>query len=263
MTRVHGTESAARVADVLLTFIDGPEAIGVSAIARRLDLSKAVVHRTLQSLVDRQLVAYESRSRAYKLGPASAALGARALRESDLRTVAMPVLRELQHLTGETTTVSALVPGGRVYLDQIESAQEIKMTVEVGRRYPLHAGASSRSILAFLPLDERAEVIDGALQARTSETLTDRDRLVASLDEVRRVGYAYSDGERQADAGSVAAPIFGFDGSVRGSISVCGPRARVDDEARARFIPPLLESADTISRALGWHGGLPDADVAP
>ena len=63
----------------------------------------------------------------------------------------MPVLRELQAGTGETTTVSAYVPGGRVYLDQVESAQEIKMTVELGRRFPLHAGSSSTCILAFLP----------------------------------------------------------------------------------------------------------------
>lgn len=133
-----GTEAAARVADVLMLFTDGPDFLGVSAIARELDLSKAVVHRILQTLLQRGLIANHPDSRGYSLGPAAAALGARALRESRLRTVAMPVLRELQRATGETTTVSAVVPGGRVYLDQVESAREIKMTVEVGRRFPLH-----------------------------------------------------------------------------------------------------------------------------
>ena len=51
-----GTETAARVADVLLLFTRGPAALGVSEIARQLGLSKAVVHRILQSLASRSLV---------------------------------------------------------------------------------------------------------------------------------------------------------------------------------------------------------------
>src|SRR5262249_1445924 len=52
--RAHsGTESAARVADVLTLFIAGPAALGVSEISRELGLSKAVVHRILQSLASR------------------------------------------------------------------------------------------------------------------------------------------------------------------------------------------------------------------
>ena len=147
MTEQLGTEAAARVADVLLAFLQGPRSLGVSALARELRLSKAVVHRILQTLVHRGLLTSDLSTREYHLGPAAAALGARSLRESDLRTLAMPVLRELQQVTGETTTVSALVPGGRVYLDQVESKKEIKMTVEVGRRFPLHAGSSSTCML--------------------------------------------------------------------------------------------------------------------
>ena len=51
--------------------------------------------------------------------------------------------------------------------------------------------------------------------------------------------------------------MFGVDGAVVGAISVCGPVDRVDDAARARFVPLLVQAADDISRALGWRGGLP------
>lgn len=257
MAGIQGTEAAARVADVLLLFTDGPDFLGVSAIARSLDLSKAVVHRILQTLVDRQLLVSDPASRGYQLGPAAAALGARALRESQLRTVAMPVLRELQLATGETTTISARVPGGRVYLDQVECTREIKMTVEVGRRFPLHAGSSSTCILAFLPPAEQDAVLAGDLPSLTSRTVTDTEVLRRRLADIRRLGFAGSDGERQEGAGSVAAPVFGFDGTVLGAISVCGPAARVDAAARDRFVPLLREAADAISRALGWCGGLP------
>ncbi|MEV0425713.1 IclR family transcriptional regulator [Micromonospora sp. NPDC050495] len=257
MAESQGTEAASRVADVLLLFTDGPDFLGVTAIARSLDLSKAVVHRILQTLVERRLLVSDPASRGYQLGPGAAALGARALRESQLRTVAVPVLRELQLTTGETTTVSARVHGGRVYLDQVESTREIKMTVEVGRRFPLHAGSSSTCILAFLPDTEREAVLATELPSLTGRTVTDADVLRTRLTTIRETGLAHSDGERQEGAGSVASPVFGIDGTVVGAISVCGPAHRVDAAARERFGPLVWEAADRISRALGWSGGLP------
>ncbi len=56
MTTQPGTETAGRVIDVLLLFTDGPDELGVSRIARELGLSKAVVHRILQTLVARGMV---------------------------------------------------------------------------------------------------------------------------------------------------------------------------------------------------------------
>lgn len=257
MAEAAGTTSAGRVADVLLLFSDGPGALGVSEISRRLTLPKAVVHRILTTLVDRRLLETEPELRAYRLGPAAAALGARALRESRIRAEAMPVLRDLSRRTGETATVSARMSGGRVYLDQVESPQEIKMTVETGRRYPLHTGSSSNCILAFLPADEQAAILAVEIPAVTEHTVVDPAKLQERLRTIRREGYATSASERQLGAGAVAAPIFGLTGEVVGSISVCGPAARVDDDARRRYIPLVREAADTISRRLGWHGGLP------
>jgi DNA-binding IclR family transcriptional regulator len=253
-----GTEAAARVADVLMLFTSGAESLGVSAVARELGLSKAVVHRILWTLADRSLISPDPVSRGYRLGPGSAALGARALRGSSLRTTAAPLIEALQQSTGETTTVSSLVPGGRVYLAQVESPQQIRMTVEIGRKFPLHAGSSGKVILAFMSTERRQEVFASGLEPLTSNTVVDVAALNSELAEVRRSGLASSRGERQSDAGSVAAPVFGLDGDVVGAISVCGPIGRVDEHACDRFAPALAAAADEISRGLGWSGGLPE-----
>lgn len=252
-----GTESAARVADVLLLFLHQPT-YGVTEIARKLELSKGVVHRILQSLESRSLIEYDEDRRAYRLGPAVAGLGARALSNLDLREVALPVLRGLARATEETVTLSALVGSWRVYIDQLPSLKEIKMTVEVGRPFPLHAGASSRAILAFAPKDLRQAVLESPLNPLTSETITDRASLEATLAETVRTGLARSRGERQERAGSVAAPLFGPDGTVVGAISVCGPIDRFDDDTCERFAPSVLQAAREISTALGWDGRLPN-----
>ncbi|RCG24711.1 IclR family transcriptional regulator [Streptomyces diacarni] len=249
-----GTETAGRVIDVLLLFTDGPGELGVSRIARELGLSKAVVHRILQTLVARGMVTLDHTSRLYRLGPTTAALGARALRGSDLRAVAAQPLRKLQEETGETVTLTALVPGGRAYVDQIVSTHEVKMTVELGRRFPLHAGSSGKCVLAFLPEGEREAILTGALPALTGSTRTDADTLRGELAAIRQLGYSTSQGERQADAGSLASPLFGLDGDVRGSVSVCGPRSRFTPRFIDECAPRVSEAARDISTALGWTG---------
>lgn len=252
-----GTEGAARVADVLLAFIGRDDAVGVTTLARELDLSKAVVHRILRTLVDRKLLEADIATRGYRLGQAAAAIGARAMRESRVREIAMPRMRELRAVTGETSTLSVRVPGGRVYLDQVESLQEVKMTVELGRRFPLHAGSSSRAILAFLPKDEQDSVIAAGLDPLTSETVIDPERLREALETVRSTGIARSYGERQVGAASVACPVFDLDGQVVAAISVCGPRVRLSDETMREFGALVRSASDQVSVALGWRGGLP------
>ncbi len=247
-----GTEAAARVADVLLLFTTGPSSLGVSAISRELGLSKAVVHRILQSLASREVVVLDGENRGYRLGPAVAALGARAWRDSDLRSTAVPVLRELRDATGETTTLSELIGDARVYLDQVESEQEIKMTVETGRRFPLHAGGSGKAILAFLPEERREALLRRPLEALTVRTVVDPEQLREELAEVARSFVAISGGERQVGAGAVAAPVFGVDGHVVGSLSVCGPVQRFDPETVARHAPLVRAAGAQVSRALGW-----------
>ncbi|MDL4774050.1 MULTISPECIES: IclR family transcriptional regulator [Thermomonosporaceae] len=247
-----GTEAAARVADVLLLFAGGPQYLGVSAISRELGLSKAVVYRILQSLVSREILETDADTAGYRLGPAAVALGVSALRRFDARNAAAPVLRRLRDETGETTTLSGLVGDERVYLDQYVSPHEIKMTVEIGRRFPLHAGSSGKVILASLPEERRAAVLARPLAALTGRTVTDEETLRRQLADAAREGVAVSLGERQADAGSVAAPLFGPDGEVHGSISVCGPRYRFAPDVVERYRELVCDAADEISRNWTW-----------
>ena len=100
-------------------------------------------------------------------------------------------------------------------------------------------------------------MVQGSLEALTGKTITDADELRRRIEAVRATGVAQSDGERQQGAGSIAAPVFGVDGDVVGSISVCGPAYRMQRETRETIVPHLQRAADEVSRALGWRGGLP------
>lgn len=246
----NGTESATRVADILLLFAGEAGSLGVTEVGRRLGLSKAVVHRILCSLESRDLLRFDDDSRAYHLGPAAVALGARALHQQDLRSAALPVLRRLQELTGETATVSALVGTARIYLDQVPSHRELKMMVETGRAFPLHAGSSSKVILAVAPSELREQIVGSELARLTDRTISEREELEKELARIRRLGYAVSRGERQHGAASVAAAVFGPDGNVVGSVSVCGPVSRFEPKTMRQVAPLVQRAAEEVSRRL-------------
>lgn len=236
-----------RAADVLALFVasDGQD-LGVTEIANSLDLSKAVVHRLLSTLTAKELLTNDTTSRRYRLGPMALALGVAYSDKLDLRRVVRPHLRELSQRSGETATLSLRHGWTRLYIDQVTPPREVKMTVAIGQTFPLHAGGSSKAFLAFFPEEERERYLrEHALEPLTEQTVTDPQRLREELATVREQGCAISLGERQAGAGSVAAPVLDSAGNPLAVLSICGPVERFRDEIdESRAL--LLEATERI-----------------
>lgn len=253
-------ESAERVSNVLLAFTSGEPVLGVAEIARRLGIPKSAVHRTLTALCRTGLVRQDPATAKYRLGMRAVDLGLAALDHGEIRTAALPVLREVTSRTGETTTMSLLAGRERFYAAQVESPQDVRMTVEVGLRCPLYAGASGRAILAFFSEAELDEYLRSVvLTALTERTITDAARLRDVLKQVRALGHAVSHGERDAWAAAVAAPFWDRDGRLAGSLSVCGPIARFESLPAGDFGALVAGAAGRLSQELrsGQPVGLP------
>ncbi len=258
-TRASSTAGTVdRALDVLELLLATRGPLGVRDIARRLDLSPATVHRLLGSLRSHGLVVQVGDTRAYQLGWAFLDYASALLADVRLADVAGPVARNLRDRTQETVTVQIRVGADRVCIQEAEGLHEIRRRVGLGRRVPLHAGASGRAILAFLPVDE----IEALLPRYEHLSLTplteiDGSRLRVLLDETRASGTAVSHGESVDGVSSIATPVFDAMGSVAGSIAVSGPSARWTAEEMAKHRGDLLEAGLTLSRGLGFRGVLP------
>ena len=121
-----------------------------------------------------------------------------------------------------------------------------------GRPFPLHAGASGRVILAFLPADSREALLSEPLERLSPRTVVDPAGLREMLESVRVTGVAISRSERHEGAAAVAAPVFDAHG-VAGAMSVCGPEFRFDEASLDRYAPLLKTAALQLSRELGWR----------
>ncbi len=243
-----------RALDALSLFAESDSpSLGVTEIAQELGLSKAVVHRILASFRAKGFVELDEHTRRYSLGPRILFLGLTYLDRIDVVSVARTVMVRLSEQTAETATLSLRSGDHRVYVDQVTPSRDVKMSVSLGLSYPLHAGASSKAFLAFLPPAEIDAYLAGpALLALTPKTQVDPRKLRKELAQIREVGYAQSFGERMEGAGAVAAPVFGRDGTPDGVISICGPIERFRDEADRAAELLLAETTDASAR-LGFR----------
>ncbi|GAA1866681.1 IclR family transcriptional regulator [Pseudonocardia ailaonensis] len=237
-----------------------PETMGLSVLARDLSLSKSVTHRILKELVALDFLAFDPATKHYRLGSGALQVGLAALRGLDVPRLARPYLRRLVQRTSETATLSVRQGWGRVYIDQVLSPHEIRMSVVLGTSHALHAGSSSKAILAGLPDADVDEYLEShALDPVTAATITSVDALRTEITHIREVGYALSSGERQAGAGSVAAPVHLANGDVFGSISLCGPIDRFRPDVAAAHGALVAETARRISAELGHRASMKEA----
>ena len=258
-------QSIHRAATILRQLaVDPGVPTGVSELARATNLPKTLVHRTLRALVETGLAAQDADTLRYRLGQTSVELGAAAMGASgDLRAVASSMMRGITEETGETSALSVRVGNRRIYCAQIESAQNLRMSVDIGKYHPLYAGSAGRAMLATLADEELdAYLAEVELTSLTERTITDPDVLRQVLTQDRALGYSASRGERVvAGAGVSVAITDAARRSVIGALSVVGPDERFADKAVPGFARALKRGAQTISQSCFGAAALQDSFV--
>lgn len=253
----NGRSGLLRAMKIVMLLADrAPEWLGVSAISRETGIPKAVAHRMLKELTGINFLYFDKGEKRYGLGSLAVVIGLSAMRGMDINRVARPHLERLTAETLETATLSILDGASRSYVHQVRSPQEISMSVTLGVRYPLYAGASSKAILADFTEGEIDDYFSHiALTSLTAETIIDEAQLREEFALIRSRGYAVSLGERQAGAASVAAAVHSADGRVCGSISVSGPLGRFPPSVQDRYGHLVKETAFLVSTELGYRPG--------
>lgn len=246
MVKLRTVDDALRVLELLAERGE----LTTKEVATELGRSRSSAYRVVRTLHDRGWMS--DFSGRYQLGPLAIMLGNRALNSSSVREIALPCLRSMSEESGETATLSVLVGWTRVCIEQVESINQIRMSVQRGVPFPLYAGASGRAILSAMDPSALDHYLDQTeLVALGPETILDRADLEERLGRDRRVGYAVATMERDPEAFSVASPVRDRQG-VLGSIALCGPMSRWIPSSAARYGALTTASAREISRALGW-----------
>ena len=151
MTSVTGAQTLLRALDILDAFAEEGASLTLADLGRRAGLTAPTTHRLVKALVSRGFLVTDA-SRRYSLGPAVMRLASVVMhRTDDLAALSMPTLERLRELTGETASLHCLLGNERICVAELVSPEPIRMQSDVGRTYPIHAGAAGKAILAWQP----------------------------------------------------------------------------------------------------------------
>ena len=169
------TSAAGRITSVLDAFRDDREAMTVSELARRASLPKTTTHRLTAELIRCGLL--ERADGELRLGLKLFELGQLVPQQRSLRDAARPVMADLREATRHSVNLGILEGSDVVYVDILAGPDSPRLPTRVGGRWPAHATAIGKAILAFSDAAIVQGVLDAGLARVSERTITSPELL--------------------------------------------------------------------------------------
>ena len=227
---------------VLKAFDEDHPEMTLSEVAAKTGLPPAVARRCLITLVELGYVGQHERK--FLLRPAVLTIGSAFLASMQIEQVVLPPLQALRDQTGDSASLAVLSGTDILYVAHVSTDRRFRVAAGVGTRFPFHATSLGKAIAAYLPEDERTELITGAPYQRfTERTVTDGPALAERLQLITARGYDSALDELDYGIVSVAVPILGRGGRVIASINCSTSTTRISQDELVRTRLPLLRNA--------------------
>jgi DNA-binding IclR family transcriptional regulator len=243
----------------LLTLIEqlaGFDRVGVTRLARHLEVPAPTVYRMLRALERAGYVEQLAESKEYRLTLKLFELGSRVASRTTLRDLAAVEVERLAQQTGLASNVSVLVDGDVLYLAQVKTEELLAVNLMPGSRAPATCTAMGKAMLSREYRDVRAIVGPGPYPSRTAYTITTYEGLATELTKIQRLGYAVDRQELNLGVWCVAAPILGVRQTRPAAVSVSVYRPELDAAEEERLGRLVIAAASRISDRLGGLGNM-------
>lgn len=225
--------------------------VGVSAVARSMEIPKTNAYRILKALEEAGWVMQRvaNRGSLWVLTAAPVVLSQFVAQDSNVKDAARPVMESLRETWSEA--VHLAVPQGHeiVIVDQLEAAHTIRIHWPLGQHTSSHASSNGKALLASSRGEQYDRLYPTEFTRYTDQTISLREEFDAELEQVRARGFAITRGELRDDICSVAAAIEHITNPVA-SISVFMPEYRFPEDQLQELGHSVSEAASQVSKAL-------------
>ena len=171
--------------------------VALSDLARTLDEPVTTVHRALQALAAAGWVRQLSPGKRWVVTARIEALVGR--RHAELAEAVRPALTRLRDATKESAQVSVVDGDDMVAVAVVDSDAMLRVVGSTGRRFPMHALANGKAVLARMAEQECRDHLE--------RVGADSPELLEELAQIRRTGYAVNHGVFDVGLSAVGAAI--------------------------------------------------------
>ncbi|WP_459998028.1 IclR family transcriptional regulator [Paradesulfitobacterium aromaticivorans] len=248
---VPAVETAIKILEYLSRFKH--RASTLSDISKNISINKSTCHRILKVLENSNFVFYNEEKKQYSLGSHLVVLGTRASEFIDYLELSKPHLKWLCQETQQTVVLLEPISNNRLmYIAKEEPPLPVRVTVNIGQRFPLTSASFGKCFLAFMDEMKAEEIIKNiGLRQFTNKTITNLKEFTQELEHVRRKGYAESHEEYLPGVCGVAAPVFDLHGNVKQVISCLFLAQQPDTDNVSLYGSKVLEAATKLTKILG------------
>ena len=228
----------------LMTRLKKP--LGVSEIAKTLDLNKSTVFNIVYTLDDLGVLERAADGK-FQFGMRLYILGRAAGRASELISTVHPYLEEINQKTKLSAFLGLRSGLKAVIIDKVDSAFDIKIHSEVGMRIPLLSGAAGRVLLAQMSDAEVDEILTTQeLRQFTPNSCVDKDAYKALINKTRKEGIAVDMEEYIEGIRAFGCPIQTNRANIQAALWAVGFKQQITND----MIPELSEYFKRLTREI-------------
>ncbi|SCZ80306.1 IclR family transcriptional regulator [Acidaminobacter hydrogenoformans] len=235
-----------RAFDILNYIYDHEKHVGVSQIARDLELPKANVYRILNTLHQMNAVEKDDDEQ-YVLGRLLIKLGNKARNNFELSQIATPVLSKLSEAIGESTNLGIMY-GESILTVQGFEGEASTLVSKLVPIAPLYCSSMGKLYLAHMPQTELEAYFKGLkVTIETVNTQSTLEGFLKHREGILKENVAYDLEEYEYGLACIAAPIVNSKGTVIAAISISGPRSRLERKGMGMLTDHLKDAAKVLT----------------
>ena len=237
-------------AEILICLAKSPTfKMRLTDICQQVGIHRSKGYSILNTLKNFGFVEKDPQTKTYSLGPALVFLSGRVLDNIYYQEKVTPFLESLAKETQSTAFFGLIVDSNLFVMAKHEAYGGVNISIRLGYRFPLTYRSHGKAILAFLPRDEREQLLESEKPLFYDDTSPVKmERLREELDRCRQVGYAQDVGDLHLQYNSVAAPVFGHTGKVVACLVVVGV---FDESLVGHYGYKVVECAKSVSYTFG------------
>ncbi|WFE76656.1 IclR family transcriptional regulator [Roseinatronobacter sp. S2] len=223
--------------NILEVIVAGGEPASVSELARKLDLPKSNVHRTVASLREADYLRFDPDSRRYFPSLKLAQMGTRVAASFPFRMAVLPFLQALVRETSESAHFALLDGSSVVFLANALPSVAVASVIPDNLALRWDDSALGIALVSALAEDARAALL--ASSGASDKTVQQVAR--ASID-----GYALIRRHETRRIFELAAPVLSEWNTVIGAIGITGPAMRFSEDRLPNQLEATLAAAASV-----------------
>jgi IclR family transcriptional regulator, pca regulon regulatory protein len=222
----------------------------IAEVAQRTGLTRAAARRYLITLTYLGYVTQDRKM--FALAPKVLRLAQSYMHSARLPRIVQPELHKLAYAMKEASSAGVLDDADVLCIAATSAGRVISTTLQPGTRVPAYCTANGRVLLASLAKDEFDHWLAAQkLEALTSLTVTNPERLRLEVARAREQGWAAVDQELEMGLRTISVPLLTFRGDTVAALNISVHAARMTmDQLTETCLPPLLRAQAELRKLL-------------